>query len=188
MTRIGAFRRALDLMLVAVVAAILLALALGRLVPMLGGTTLVVAGPSMGEAVPIGAAVVATPADPESLAVGDVVSLQVGPDHAVFTHRIVRVIDRHGEVWIETKGDANPDPDPAIVPASAVLGRVTIVVPYVGYLLALESAPVGLGFLAGLTVLLICAAWFLETEELDRADAASRPGPGAAGAPPVPAA
>jgi signal peptidase I len=160
-------RRALDGLLLALFALILVALFLGRFVPVLGGSTFVVAGPSMGEAVPIGSAVVATPVDPRELAVGDIVSMQVGPQKAIFTHRIVRVVNRSGEVWIETAGDANPDPDPAIVPASAVIGRVGIVLPYAGYLLALLSTVAGLAFVCGLGALIVTAAWLLETVEID---------------------
>lgn len=178
-------RRALDGLLVTLVAVILVALGLGRVVPFFGGTTLVVAGPSMGAAVPIGAAVVATPIDPGELAVGDIVSIQVGPENAVFTHRIVRIAHPRGEIWLETAGDANPEPDPAIVPASAVIGRVGLVVPYAGYLLALLSTVSGLAFILGLAALLVAAAWILETIEVDpdrreghAADAARRPAGG----------
>jgi signal peptidase len=160
-------RRALDGLLVTLVAVILVALGLGRVVPFFGGTTLVVAGPSMGAAVPIGAAVVATPIDPGELAVGDIVSIQVGPENAVFTHRIVRIAHPRGEVWLETAGDANPEPDPAIVPASAVIGRVGLVVPYAGYLLALVSTLSGLAFVFGLSAVLVSAAWILETVEVE---------------------
>lgn len=160
-------RRALDGLLLALFAVILVGLFLGRVVPVLGGTTFVVAGPSMGEAAPIGSAVVATPVDPHELAAGDIVSLQVGPQKAVFTHRIVRVVDRAGEVWIETAGDANPEPDPAIVPASAVIGRVGVVLPYAGYVLALLSTLAGLAFVCGLGAIMITAAWLLETVEVE---------------------
>lgn len=159
--------RALDVLLLALVVLILVALCLGRLVPALGGSTFVVAGPSMGEAIPIGSAVVAAPVDPRELAVSDIVSIQVGPQRAIFTHRIVRVLERRNEVWIETAGDANPEPDPAIVPASAVIGRVGIVLPYAGYLLWLLSTLAGLMFVIGLGTLLVTLRWLLETFEVD---------------------
>jgi signal peptidase I len=162
-------RRALDCLLVAVVGLALLALVLGRILPFFGGTTLVVAGPSMGEAAPIGSAIILTPVDPADLAVGDIVSMRVGSRSAVFTHRIIRIAELNGEVWIETKGDANPEPDPSIVPASAVLGRVSLALPNVGYLLALLSTMTGLAFVVGLALFLVAGAWLLESvaEELE---------------------
>ncbi len=58
--------------------------------------------------------------DPTDLAVGDVVSMKIGPEHAVFTHRIIRIVERDDGLWIETKGDANTTADPAITP---IVGR-----------------------------------------------------------------
>lgn len=49
------------------------------------------------------------------------------------THRIVDV--RAGEnLGYQTKGDGNKDPDPYITPASSVIGKVIISVPYFGWL------------------------------------------------------
>lgn len=160
-------RRALDGLLIVLVVLILAVLVLGRVVPFFGGTTLVVAGPSMGSAVPIGSAIVATPVDPRDLAVGDIVSMQIGPQQAVFTHRVVRIAERAGEVWLETAGDANPEPDPAIVPASAVVGRVGLVLPNAGYLLALLSTVSGLAFVFGLASFLVAGAWLLDSIAID---------------------
>jgi len=150
-------------------------------VPFLGGTTFVVVGPSMGEAAPIGSAVVAMPVDPREMAVGDIVSIKVGTKNAIFTHRIVRLVERGGEVWLETKGDANPEPDPAIVPASSVLGRADLVVPNAGYVLALLSTLSGLAFVCGLAAFLAVGSWLLETLEVEPD---VRPAPPASSGPP----
>ena len=37
---------------------------------------------------------------------------------AIFTHRIVRIAERAGAIWIETKGDANATADPSLTPAT----------------------------------------------------------------------
>ncbi len=92
-------RRVVDVLLATLAATMVLAVVLVRLVPALGGTTLIVGGPSMTPAVPLGSAVVVFPADPDRLVVGDVVSIRVGPDQAIFTHRINRVVVRDGEPW-----------------------------------------------------------------------------------------
>jgi signal peptidase len=114
---------------------------------------------------PLGAAVVVEPVPPAALAVGDVVSLRSGPGRAVFTHRIVRIAERDGEIWIETKGDANRTPDPSLTPASAVIGRATFVVPGAGYLIALLSHPVGALIFITLGLLLLTATWLVESFE-----------------------
>jgi signal peptidase len=160
-------RRVLDVALVLLIAAALAGVFFGRILPMLGPTTLVVRGPSMAPAIPLGALVVTTPVEAAALAVGDVVSIRVGPEQAVFTHRIVRVVARQGEIWIETKGDANDTPDPAIIPASSVVGRVSLTMPALGYLVVLLSSLSGVLLLIGLAGVLLLGAWILESVELD---------------------
>jgi len=160
-------RRVLDLALVLLVAAALAGVFFGRILPMLGPTTLVVRGPSMAPAIPIGALVVTTPVEAAALAVGDVVSIRVGPELVVFTHRIVRVVPRQGEIWIETKGDANDTSDPALIPASSVVGRVSLTVPVLGYLVALLASLSGVLLLIGLAGVLLLGAWILDSVELE---------------------
>jgi signal peptidase len=147
---------------VLLVATCLLTILIARVVPLTGRSTLVVAGGSMVPALDIGTAIVAEPVDPASLRVGDIVSLRSGPQQAIFTHRITRLVDRDGAVWIETKGDANAAIDPSITPASAVVGRVSVAVPKLGYLVALLSAPIGILFVISLGSLLLFAGWILE--------------------------
>jgi len=134
---------------------------LQRIVPLTGRTTLVVAGPSMAPAFQVGSAIVVEPVDPAALAVGDVVSLKSGPAKAIFTHRIIRLIQRDGGLWLETKGDANPAPDPSILPASDVMGRVVAAVPYVGYMVVLASSPSGLILIVSLGLVLLMAGGLL---------------------------
>jgi len=143
-------RRILGLVFVVVIGALIVAAVFGRVVPMTGRTTFVVNGLSMEPAIPVGAAVVAEPVDPATLQVGDVVSIRVGPARAIFTHRITRIVQRDGSPWIETKGDANPSEDPALIPAADVIGRVGLVVPDLGYLLALLSTLSGVALALGL--------------------------------------
>jgi signal peptidase I, archaeal type len=133
-----------------------------RAMPLTGRQTLVVAGPSMAPALPVGTAIVVEPVDPATLAVGDVVSLRGGPARAIFTHRIIRLVPRDGGLWLETKGDANPTADPSILPASDVMGRVAIAIPYVGYLVALASSPSGIVLIVALGLLLLMVGWVLD--------------------------
>lgn len=126
-----------------------------RLLPSTGRTVMVVSGPSMEPAIGLGAAVIVNRVDPADLAVGDVVSMKIGPDEAVFTHRIVRLVDRPDGLWIETKGDANKTADPAITPVTAVIGRVEVSIPRLGYLVAALSSPSGTGVVLGLAGILL---------------------------------
>jgi signal peptidase len=163
-TRIALWaREAIDAALILLVTLCLLTIALGRIVPMTGRTTLAVAGGSMEPAINLGSAIVVEPVDARSLAVGDVVSLRSGPNNAIFTHRIIRVVVRDGTVWIETKGDANATADPSMTPASQVIGRASVTIPGAGYLIALLSSLHGIVFLVSLGLVLLISATMLET-------------------------
>jgi signal peptidase len=158
-------RRIADIALIALILTVMGAVALGKLVPLTGRQSIVIGGASMEPAIHVGAAVVITPVDPKALDVGDVVSLQVGEARTTFTHRIVDIVDREDGRWIRTKGDANAEPDPTLVPATAVLGRVDLAIPLMGYLIVLMSAPVGVLFVFGIGATLLAIAWLLESLE-----------------------
>ncbi|MBA2382093.1 MAG: signal peptidase I [Chloroflexi bacterium] len=177
-----ALRRIIDLGLVVLIIIVLLGIILGRGASLVGRESIIIGGGSMEPAIGLGAAVLVAPVQATDLATGDVVSMQVGPERTMYTHRIVAIIDREDGRWIQTKGDANADKDPTLVPATAVVGRVELVVPYVGYLLSLLSLPIGVMFVLGLAATLLALAWLLESLELD-----GRPGRDATGADSEPA-
>jgi signal peptidase len=160
-----ALRRIVDIGLVALILVVLAGVVLGKGAPLLGRQSIIIGGGSMEPALGLGSAIVVAPVAAGDLAVGDIVSLQVGPDRTMYTHRIVAVVDRPDGRWIRTKGDANATPDPSLVPATAVVGRVELVVPLFGYLLALLSLPVGIMFVIGLAATLLAVAWLLESLE-----------------------
>jgi signal peptidase len=139
-------------------------------VPLTGRQTIIVGGRSMEPAIPMGAALIVTPVAGSDLRVGDVVSLRAGDDQALFTHRIVSIDARPEGVWVNTKGDANAQPDPSPVPATDIEGRVDVAIPVAGYLIALLSIPTGVLFLIGLAATLLAAVWLLESLELDQVD------------------
>ena len=161
----GIIRRVLDAMLLALIVVVLGGVVLGKLVPLTGRQTIVIGGGSMEPAVPLGAAVIIQPVDAGALTAGDIVSLKAGPQNALYTHRIVAVIDRPDGRWVQTKGDANADQDPSLVPASAIVGRTEMVIPLAGYLIVLLSIPAGVLFLIGLAASLLAGAWLLDSLE-----------------------
>jgi signal peptidase I len=160
-----ATRRVLDLALGTLVVTVVGVLVAGWLPALAGGTALVLRGPSMEPALRTGELVAVMPIDAAAVHVGDVVSLRPA-EGAIITHRVSRLVDRpgdpRGERWLETKGDANPAPDPAIIPASTLIGRVAWSVPLAGYALAVITAPVGLALLLGLASTLVIGARLLD--------------------------
>jgi signal peptidase I len=162
-------RRFLDVLLIALVIAVLAGILLAKLVPLTGRQTIIVGGASMEPAIGLGAAIVIRPVPAEELAVGDVVTMHAGEKNAIYTHRIIEVVDRPDGRWIRTQGDANASPDPTLIHESAVVGRTELAIPFIGYLLALLSLPTGVLFLVGIAATLLAAAWLLESLELERA-------------------
>jgi signal peptidase I len=183
-----ALRRIVDIGLVLMIALVLFAVILGKVTPLIGRQAIVIGGGSMEPAIGLGSAIVVNPVDPAALAVDDVVSLRVGPERTTYTHRIVAIVDRADGIWIRTKGDANPAPDPTLVPATAVIGRVEAVIPFAGYLLALLSLPMGVLFVIGLAATLLAVAWLLESLEPDPRPAERPAAPASAGPSPSAAA
>lgn len=166
--------RVTDAVLIALIAAVLAVLVLGRVLPMLGHPVFVVGGPSMEPALPVGGVVVLESVSPEALVVGDIVSLRSGPSKALFTHRITRVAERDDGLWIETKGDANAAVDPSITPVSAVVGRVAWSAPGIGYAVALLSSFSGMVFVLAMGGMLILLGWLLESLALERREQRDR--------------
>ena len=94
--------------------------------------------------------------------------------NAVFTHRIVRVVNLPEGMYVETRGDANTGPDPSLVPMEDVLGRVTVSIPMAGFGIALLSSYQGVMFLIAFGLVLLAGAWLLETVEDEQQEAMRR--------------
>jgi signal peptidase I len=181
--RLATLRRICDSLLITLIVVVLFGVVLGRLVPLTGRTTLIIGGGSMQPAIPLGAAVVVDPVGAGQIRVGDVVSLRTGSRlQSIFTHRVTRIVTRDDGVWVETKGDANGDVDPSLTSAEHVIGRVSMTIPYAGFLLALLSVPSGVLFVVMLAGLLLTLTWLLESFEIDRI-AKRPPSPAPGGAP-----
>jgi signal peptidase I len=136
---------------------------------------IVVAGRSMAPGLPVGSLVTLEPVASDRIRVGDVVSIRA--DNGVLvTHRVTRLADLPAGRHLELRGDANPQPDPVLVPANAVIGRVDRVVPVAGYVVALLASPAGLLAIVAFLAAALLAIWLLEDlEELGPVRAAPAP-------------
>ncbi len=115
----------------------------------------VVSSGSMTPAIPTGSIVVTVPQT--HYRVGDVVTFYTGNDNkTTTTHRLVAL----GDGVIRTAGDANSQPDPALTPASQIIGRVYSSLPFVGYLAGFAQTP------RGFILLVIVPATIIVYEEL----------------------
>jgi signal peptidase I len=163
-------RRLLDLVLLALILVVVFGVILAKVVPVTGRQTIIVGGTSMEPALAMGSAIIVAPVAAAELQVGDVISLRAGDGRALFTHRIIEVIDASDGRYVRTKGDANVKPDPTPVHESAIEGRVQAAIPLAGYLIALLSIPTGVLFMVGVAATLLAAVWLLESLELDQVD------------------
>ena len=68
----------------------------------------------------------------ENLQVGDVIQFSSGNDY-VF-HRVIEIVEEDGKTFYQTKGDNNSAEDAELVEAQNIKGRMTEVVPKIGYL------------------------------------------------------
>ncbi|MGB9986742.1 signal peptidase I [Salarchaeum japonicum] len=112
-----------------------------------GSHSYVVLSGSMEPAISPGDVVIVSDVDPAAIVVNDVVTFQRDASPVPTTHRIIEILDDGGgSMAFRTMGDANEDPDGAAVAASDVVGRVTLVIPYIGYVV--NAANTQVGFLA----------------------------------------
>jgi signal peptidase len=164
MTALRWIRRVLEGVLVLAALAVVVTAGITILAPALGGRALVVGGESMEPAIPLGALIVALPRADDEYAVGDVVTVEQGRA-TPYTHRITRFAELAGAPYIETKGDSNDEPDPAIVPLAAVIGRVDLSIPLLGYLWAFLGTVLGLVCFLSLATAALALTWLIDELE-----------------------
>jgi signal peptidase len=94
--------------------------------------------------------------DPTDIKVGEVITYGSPIDKKLVTHRVVE-IKEYSPLLFQTKGDANEDPDPYLVPAQNVVGRVCFYIPLIGYFTHFVRTPQGLVLLLLIPGLIIIA-------------------------------
>ncbi len=169
-------RLALEVVLVVAVVVVLFALIVGRIVPMTGRQAIIIGGGSMEPSIHLGSVAITEPTAPTAVRVGDVVSVRASND-AIVTHRVVRIAERVGGLWFELKGDANPEPDPVLVDSATMLGAVTVVIPYAGFLLRFMSMPAGIVAILAFGATLILALYLLDEVAQPRRRTVATPTP-----------
>jgi len=97
------------------------------------GRVAIVLSASMEPNMPMGSLAITMPVAAEEVKVGDIIAFAPpwDPDVTV-SHRVVEIFNDE-EPRFSTKGDASEDPDPWVMPAEYVTGRVVFNIPYMGY-------------------------------------------------------
>ena len=157
-------RRGVELFWLVSLGLVLVVVGVGHAAPHLDGQIIVVRGPSMEPAIPLGSALFIQPRAAEDIEAGQVITFRYD-NGTMVTHRVTQVIDQNGALFFATRGDANPDPDPQPVPASAIVGVTQFHAPFAGYLLVLLSKTLGLFAVISFFLGLLLTAWLLQEVE-----------------------
>jgi signal peptidase I len=117
----------------------------------------VVQSGSMEPSIPTGSIVyVDTSVAIDEIEEGDVVTFRVHPTSTqTYTHRVVDVTENMGGTVLETKGDANDQPDAVRTDDAMLVGRVAQDAPAYGYLVAYLDRAVSPLWLVGLSLVTI---------------------------------
>lgn len=112
--------------------------------------------PSMTPEIPVGSMVIVKMIEPSELKVGDIVTYSTSIDGStVLTHRVSRVMGSGDTLSFMTKGDANLVEDMNPVYPSQVIGRVNLVVPYLGSIMTYIQANLTLVILSIIALIII---------------------------------
>jgi signal peptidase len=117
----------------------------------------VVLSGSMEPTMSAGDVVVVNAVAPSAIERGDVITFR--DDRQRVTHRVVNVTQEDGQRQFVTKGDANEEADMTPVAAESVVGRVAVVLPFIGHIVLFAQTRVGIAALV-----LVPAALLLATE------------------------
>lgn len=109
---------------------------------LLGYEVMVVQSGSMEPNYHVGALVYVKPVDARQLAVGDVITFELGGG-VRGTHRIVEIVEEGDSRSFVTKGDNNAEKDSNPVQEQAIVGQVKFTIPQLGFLVTYIQSPSG---------------------------------------------
>ena len=109
-----------------------------------GYQSFVIYSGSMEPTVKVGSLLLTRPVDVEDLRVGDVITYRSPGNHTTLTHRIVSIRQEDGDWVFQTKGDANPEPDPREVILRGQVTKMAFGIPYLGYVVDFARSTAGI--------------------------------------------
>ena len=121
---------------------------------------------SMVPAYPVGSLIYVQEVDPNELALRDVITFSSGK--TIVTHRIVEIVrdsDNPYQLKFRTKGDANEDPDAALVGPADIIGKVAFGIPHLGNIANYIQNPPGLYVTIFIGLALIGLVIFMDTDD-----------------------
>ncbi len=131
---------------------VMVAAMLTYLAPHFGWRVDFVCSGSMQPELKTGSLLITRPVEPRQIVVGDIITFSpkgVTLGENLVSHRVIG-IETASPLYFKTKGDANDSPDPFMVPARNLVGRLFFKAHYVGYVAGFLKTP--WGFLLGLVI------------------------------------
>ena len=120
-----------------------------------------------------GGMVISHPITPEDIRVGDIILFQEPETGAPVCHRVIDIEENNGELFFQTKGDANAYTDTNPISRKDIIGKTTLYVPQVGKLAYLSHLyqPIVLGgvkvsLAVLITVALVLSIIFVESRNI----------------------
>ncbi|WP_254838367.1 signal peptidase I [Natronomonas marina] len=123
----------------------------------------------------------------ESISAGDVITFARDGESRPTTHRVIEVVETEAGPAFRTAGDANEDPDPALVQPDQVRGRVPtvdghlFVLPYIGYVIGFAGTRLGFVALVVTPLILLVLSEAYDLIRSTRGDEEPEPAGSAAG-------
>lgn len=124
------------------------------LAPRFGWRVDAVMSGSMEPELKVGSLIITQPVESNAILIGDTITFYCPINKEMISHRVI-AIENGTLSYFRTKGDANEDPDPFIVPAQNVVGKVCFHVPYMGYVTQFIKTPLGIILILGIPGLII---------------------------------
>jgi signal peptidase len=87
---------------------------------------------SMEPELAVGGLIMIKPVEAQHVSTGDIISFKIPDIETPICHRVIEITEIDGQLFFQTKGDANEEPDMNLVPAEAVKGEEVLYIPYVG--------------------------------------------------------
>ena len=136
--------------------------------------------PSMEPDVPVGAAIFTKITDPGEIKVGDVITYYLGDTRV--SHQVIEIQsagEGMQELWFRTKGVANEEPDPELVPAEAVAGVMVLCIPGLGFVMSWigEHMMMTLWLFGLICVLCVLVQWLVRESKKEPKEPQEQPCP-----------
>lgn len=127
---------------------------------------------SMAPEIPTGSIVIVANVNRNKIQKNDIINFNSPTGNGInVTHRVVEIITQANSVSYKTKGDANDSTDIDIINSEKVLGKVVLIIPFLGKLYKIIKEPLGFIGIIIVPALFIIISEFINIKKLIEAEA-----------------